>query len=114
MRKPLRGLTVAAIVGGLALVLVAFWFLPDSSSETDKKLDARMAQLRTAIAEPTPPAGSALLSRDEFKGDLISDGPAIYWTYSFGGTEADFVQHYRSTVPSPEPTSRFSAPACDL
>ena len=85
-------------IAGLGLVVLLVTRAPLPSSDDDKKLDARLTELRTAAPEPTPPPGATLVSRKEYVGDLVSDGPAIEWTYSFTGTAVDFVAHYRSTL----------------
>jgi hypothetical protein len=85
------------VAAGVGLVVFAVMFTRPGDVD-NKRLDARLSELRAAIPEPGPPEDAVLLSLQEYKGDLVSDGPAIAWTYSFSGTDDEFVEHYQSTL----------------
>ena len=92
---------------GLALALLVFAAViarkesQNRHSAERETLEERLDTLQGALGrDPVPPSAAVLISRTEFLGDLVSDGPAIEWKYTFGGTSAEFVEHYRSTLAS--------------
>lgn len=68
-----------------------------TASQPTQRLERLERALGSAL---TPPPDAELISRSEFVGDNVSDGPGITWRYRFGGTPEQFAQHYRETLPA--------------
>jgi hypothetical protein len=87
------------IVAALVVVLVVVNRANDGTQSDQQRLADRLTALGTAVGpDPAAPPGAMLISRQEFTGDLISDGPAIEWAYTFTGTSQDWTDFYRASL----------------
>jgi hypothetical protein len=78
------------------------WVVLDTGADHDQqRLEDRLTSLKVAIgADPAAPPTAVLVSRNEYRGDLISDGPGVAWEYRFDGSGKQFAEHYRRTLSS--------------